>query len=252
MSRLNIVITGASSGIGAALARRFSKENCHLVLIARRLEKLEALRQEIGVEKVSIFELDVTNRNDVEKVFSQITKEIGSIDVLVNNAGAAFGLDLAQEADLDDWDKCVDVNIKGLMYCTHSALPEMVKRNKGYVVNIGSVAGEYPYPKGNVYGASKAFVQMFSKNLRADLFGTAVRITCIEPGLTTGTEFSKVRYKGDEARASKVYEGTQPLQAEDIAEVIHYCISSPPHVNINSLEVMPVLQSFGTFTVHRT
>lgn len=252
MSVTNAVITGASAGIGAATARRFAKAGYHLVLIARRKDKLEALRQELGKDNVTIFELDVTSRTEVEKTFAQIENEMGAIDILVNNAGAAFGLEKAHEANLDDWEKCINVNINGLMFCTHSALPGMVKRNRGHIVNLGSVAGHCPYPGGNVYGGTKAFVHQFSLNLRADLLGTHVRVSCIEPGLTGGTEFSKVRFRGDELKARSVYEKTQPLQAEDIAEAIYFCTSAPSHVNINMIEMMPVVQAFSPLAIHRT
>lgn len=251
MTQKNVVITGASAGIGAATARRFSKEKSHLILLARRKDKLETLRQELKNSEVSLFELDVTSRSSVENVFAQIEKEIGSVDILVNNAGGAFGLDRAHEASLDDWEKNVDVNIKGLLYCTHSALPGMVKRNQGHIINVGSVAGTYPYPGGNVYGGTKAFVHQFSLNLRADLLGTFVRVSCVEPGLVGSTEFSLVRFHGDETRAKKVYEKTQPLQPEDIAEVIYFCSSVPSHVNINTLELMPVGQAFSPLTVYK-
>lgn len=252
MHLTNIVITGASAGIGAATARRFAKEGYRLVLLARRKDKLDALRQELSHNEIFVHELDVSSRVHVEKIFTQIEMEIGSIDILVNNAGGAFGLDRAQDARLDEWEHCVDVNIKGLMYCTHSALPGMVKRNHGHIINIGSVAGSYPYPGGNAYAGAKAFVHQFSLNLRSDLLGTLVRVTCIEPGLTGGTEFSKVRFRGDEAKAKSLYEKTQPLQPEDIADAIHYCASAPPHVNINLLEIMPVVQAFASLSVHKT
>ncbi len=252
MSTTNVIITGASAGIGEATARRFAKEGCRLVLIARRKDKLEALQEELGKDNAAIFELDVTERREVEKTFAQIENEIGAIDILVNNAGAAFGLDRAQEANLEEWEKCIDVNIKGLMFCTHSVLPGMAKRNHGHIVNLGSVAGHYPYPGGNVYAGTKAFVHQFSLNLRADLLGTHVRVSCIEPGLTGGTEFSKVRFRGDEAKAKGVYEKTQPLTPEDIAEAIYFCTSAPSHVNINTIEMMPVVQAFAPLAVYRT
>lgn len=244
---MKIVITGASSGIGAAAARRFAKEGHSVVLLARRKEKLIALRDELDGRQ-AVFELDVTKQLSVEKVF----KEIGLVDVLVNNAGGAFGLDLAQDANLKEWEQCIEVNINGLIYCTHSVLPGMVKRNQGHIINIGSTAGTYPYPGGNVYSGTKAFVEQFSLNLRADLLGTQVRVSCIEPGLTGETEFSKVRFRGDEAKAKNVYEKTKPLKPEDIAEVIYFCATLPPHVNINTVEMMPVSQAFSSLAVHRS
>jgi len=248
MALAHVVITGASSGIGAATARRYAKaSNFRLTLIARRREKLEDLQKELGRDKVSILPLDVTSRTQVAEQFASL----GPVDILVNNAGAAFGLDRAQTASLDDWEKCIDVNIKGLVYCTHAVLPGMAARNSGHIINLGSVAGNYPYPGGNVYAASKAFVRHFTLNLKADLLSTGIRVTCIEPGLTS-TEFSLVRYKGDTEKAQHVYENTKPLLAEDIAEAIYFCTSQPPHININTLEVMPVAQAFAPFAVHRT
>lgn len=243
---MKIVITGASSGIGAAAARRFAKEGHSVVLLARRKEKLIALRDELDGRQ-AVFELDVTKQLSVEKVF----KEIGLVDVLVNNAGGAFGLDLAQDANLKEWEQCIEVNINGLIYCTHSVLPGMVKRNQGHIINIGSTAGTYPYPGGNVYSGTKAFVEQFSLSLRADLLGTQVRVSCIEPGLTGETEFSKVRFRGDEAKAKNVYEKTKPLKPEDIAEVIYFCATLPPHVNINTVEMMPVSQAFSPLAVFK-
>ena len=242
-----VAITGASSGIGAATARRFAEAGHELILLARRKDKLEALARELKDVPCSIFVLDVTSRARVEKVF----KEIGKIDVLVNNAGGAFGVERAQEAKLDDWDKCIDANVKGLMYCVHAVLPNMVKQKSGHIINIRSIAGTYPYPSGNAYCGAKAFAHQFSLSLRADLVGTKVRVSCIEPGLTGGTEFSKVRYRGDEGRAQSLYENTEPLQPEDIAETIYFCATLPAHVNINTIEMMPVSQAFSPLTVHK-
>lgn len=249
--RKRIAITGASAGIGAATARKLSSAGCFLVLLARRKDKLESLRDELGGKDIEIFALDVTSRSSVEKTFTAIEKEIGPLDALVNNAGGAFGLDSAQQSDLDDWEKCVSVNINGLMYCTHAVLPSMVKRNQGHIINVGSVAGTYPYPGGNAYCGAKAFVHQFSLSLRSDLHGTQVRVSCIEPGLLGNTEFSLVRFHGDEAKAKKVYENTSPLYPEDIAEVIHFCLSAPSHVNINTVELMPVTQAFAPLMIHR-
>ncbi len=177
--------------------------------------------------------------------------EFAEIDVLVNNAGLAKGLKPAQEADLDDWEEMIDTNCKGLAYCTRAILPGMVERGRGHVVNLGSVAGTYPYPGGNVYGATKAFVHQFTLNLRSDLHGTGVRATSVEPGLSGETEFSTVRFSGDQAQADAVYAGMQPLVPADIAEAVYWVVSQPPHVNINTIEMMPVAQSFAPFQVHR-
>lgn len=249
----NIVITGASAGIGAETARRFAKDKqaYHLILVARRKEKLEELANELGRNQVSVYELDIASRIDVEATFARIEKEVGPIDILVNNAGVAFGLDPAQKSDLNNWEKCIAVNINGVLYCTHCVLPGMVSRNQGHIINLGSVAGSYPYPGGNIYCSTKAFIYQFSLCLRADLLGTGVRVTCIEPGLVGGTEFSSVRFSGDEAKVKKVYSNAHPLVPEDIAETIYFCASVPSHVNINSIELMPVSQAFGPLPVYR-
>jgi 3-hydroxy acid dehydrogenase/malonic semialdehyde reductase len=251
MGKKNVVITGASAGIGAAIARRMVEAGFHSILVARRKEKLEALRKELG-SSASVYELDVTNRSLVEKTFARIEEERGPIDILINNAGGSFSLDKAQDAKIEDWEQSIDVNVKGVVYCTHAALPAMVKRDCGHIINLGSTAAHYPYPGGNVYCGTKAFVHQFSLSLRADLLGTLVRVSCIEPGLVGGTEFSVLRFKGDAERAKNLYEKTQPLTPEDIAQTIHFCATLPPHVNINTIELMPVVQAFGALPVHKT
>jgi len=246
-----ILITGATSGFGKACALRFAKEGCQLVLAARRFDLLADLQKTLGNETpVHIMVLDVQDQQAVNSKLSSLPENFSTIDVLVNNAGLALGLEPAHEAELSDWNTMVDTNIKGLMYCARAILPGMVQRNRGHIVNIGSVAGDWPYPGGNVYGATKAFVKQFSRNLRADLFGTAVRVTNIEPGLAE-SEFSVVRFKGDRTKADKVYEGTHPITPEDIAEMIYWVASRPPHININRLEVMPTCQTWGPFAIHR-
>ena len=245
------VITGATAGFGAAIARRFAREGHKVVAAGRRRERREALKAELGAAAWTV-ELDVRRRDDVMRAFATLPPQFAEVDVLVNNAGLAVGLEPAQAADLDDWDTMVDTNVKGLMYCTRAALPGMVARNRGHVVNLGSVAAMYPYPGGNVYGASKAFVHQFSLNLRADLLGTAVRVTDVQPGMCAGTEFSEVRFRGDTGRASKVYEGVAaPLTAEDIADTVYWVASRPAHVNVNSIEIMPVAQAFNAFKIDR-
>ncbi|NNM44331.1 MAG: SDR family oxidoreductase [Chlamydiae bacterium] len=244
-----ILVTGASSGIGEATVKRFAKEGYLVVAGARRLDKLQALEKQFP-GRIMPFVLDVTKRKDVEEAVKKIQKEIGPIDVLINNAGLALGLDPAHKANIEDWDHVVDVNIKGLLYCTKAVLPSMVERNQGYIINIGSVAGTYPYPGGNVYGATKAFVHQFSLNLKADLLGTNVRVTCIEPGLVE-TEFSLVRYHGDQQKARSVYEDAEALLPDDIAELIYTCATQKSHVNINTIEVMPVCQASGKFEINR-
>jgi len=189
---ISVVITGASAGIGEAIAKRYAREGFHLFLLARRQEKLQALKNQLNCP-VDVFTLDVKDKASVNDVFNRIIEK-GPIDILVNNAGLALGLDPAHKAQLDDWEEMIDCNIKGLVYCTRAILPSMVLRNKGHIIHLGSVAGTYPYPGGNVYGATKAFVHQFSLNLRADLLGTDVRVTCIEPGLVGDTELSFVRF----------------------------------------------------------
>lgn len=245
-----VVITGASVGIGAATARRFAKEGYHLVLIARRLEKLKSLQAELETP-TSLYELDVGIASDVRKTFQSIEQENGPIDILVNNAGCGFGIEPAYECKLEEWEKCVQTNINGLLYCTHAVLPSMVERDCGHIINLGSIAATYPYPGGNVYGATKAFVHQFSLNLRADLLGKKIRVSCIEPGLVGETEFSIVRFRGDKEKAAKPYQNTQPLTPEDIAETIYFCHKLPPHANINTLEIMPISQASSSLSIHR-
>ncbi|MET0235517.1 MAG: SDR family oxidoreductase [Kibdelosporangium sp.] len=244
-------VTGASTGFGAAIARRFAAEGARVIASARRGDKLKDLADELG-DRVLPLELDVQDRDAVYAAVEGLPAEFADIDVLVNNAGLALGLEPAHRADQDEWDRMIDTNCKGLVTCTRAILPGMVARGAGHVINIGSVAGTYPYPGGNVYGATKAFVHQFSLNLRSDLHGTGVRVTCVEPGMVGGTEFSKVRFSGDEQKADAVYDGLQPLTADDIAESVHWAAAQPAHVNINVIELMPVAQSFGPFQVHRT
>jgi 3-hydroxy acid dehydrogenase/malonic semialdehyde reductase len=246
-----LLVTGATAGFGLSIARRFAAEGARVIAAGRRAERLHALRDELGAERVLPLVLDVRDRTGVEAAIAGLPDDWAAIDVLVNNAGLARGLAPAQEADLDDWDAMVDTNVKGLMYVTRAVLPGMVARGRGHVVNIGSTAGEFPYPGGNAYGATKAFVRQFSLNLRADLWGTPVRVTDIEPGLVGGTEFSNVRFGGDEARAASIYAGAEPLTPDDVTEAVHWVTHLPPRVNINVLQMMPVGQSFGPLRVHK-
>ncbi|MGB2729128.1 MAG: SDR family NAD(P)-dependent oxidoreductase [Methylovirgula sp.] len=246
-----VFVTGASAGFGAAIARRFAKEGHRVVATGRRRERLEALVGELGRDKILPLVFDVRDRAAVERAFEALPAAFAAIDVLVNNAGLALGLEPAQKANLDDWEAMVDTNVKGLMYVTRAALPGMVARDRGLIVNLGSTAARYPYPGGNVYGATKAFVHQFSLNLRADLLGTRVRVTDIQPGLVGGSEFSAVRFHGDAERAAKLYEGADALTPEDIAEAIYWVATLPPRVNINAIEMMPVTQAFGPLAVHR-
>jgi 3-hydroxy acid dehydrogenase/malonic semialdehyde reductase len=246
-----VFVTGATAGFGAAIARRFIHEGHRVIATGRRQDRLDALRTELG-EKVFTLALDVRDRAGVEAITTQLPEAFRAIDVLVNNAGLALGLEPAYKASLDDWETMIDTNVRALVHMTRALLPGMVERGRGHVVNLGSIAGEFPYPGGNVYGATKAFVEQFSLNLRADLLGTPVRVTNIEPGLCGGTEFSSVRFHGDGAKADQIYAGTEPLTAEDIADTIYWAASRPAHVNINSIQVMPVCQAFGPLAVKRS
>jgi 3-hydroxy acid dehydrogenase/malonic semialdehyde reductase len=244
-------VTGASSGFGLAISRRVVAAGGRVVAAARRKDRLDALASELGRDHVLPLSLDVADRGATDQLPACLPADWADIDCLVNNAGLALGLEPAPRADLDDWDRMVDTNCKGLVHVTRALLPGMVLRGRGHVVNLGSVAGTYPYPGGNVYGATKAFVHQFSLNLRSDLHGTGLRVTCIEPGLCGGTEFSTVRFGGDEAKAAAVYAGATPLLAEDVAEAVLWAASLPAHVNINVIELMPVGQSFAPFQVQR-
>ncbi|BBK37275.1 NAD(P)-dependent oxidoreductase [Allostella sp. ATCC 35155] len=247
---MTVFVTGATAGFGQATARRFAQAGAKIVISGRRAERLEALKAELGGAQVHTVTLDVRDRAAVEAAVAALPAEFADIDVLVNNAGLALGLGPAQTADLADWETMVDTNIKGLMYCTRAILPGMVERNRGHVINLGSMAGTYPYPGANVYGATKAFVAQFSLNLRADLLGYKVRVTSVEPGLAE-SEFSEVRFKGDKAKAKDVYKGVQPMTPEDIAETIFFAATLPAHVNLNRIEMMPVMQAFSPLSVKR-
>ncbi len=246
----NVFVTGASTGIGASIARAFVARGARVVATARRLDHLEALAAELG-DNLLPLALDVRDRAAVERVAAELPPPFAEIDCLVNNAGLALGLEPAWETDISQWEQMIDTNCTGLVYVTRALLPGMVARRRGHVFNIGSVAGSYPYAGGNVYGATKAFVHQFSLNLRSDLHGTGIRVTCVEPGLCGGTEFSEVRFGGDRAKAATVYTGVEPLMPEDIAEAVTWAASLPPHVNVNILELMPVAQSFAGFQVKR-
>lgn len=251
MSGKTIFITGASAGFGMACARMFAKESNRLILTARRIEPLLKLQEELGATtEVHIIPMDVSDRLAVQGAIESLPERFRCIDVLLNNAGLALGLEPAHQVDLDDWETMVDTNIKGVMYCTRFVLPGMVARNSGHIINISSTAAAWPYPGGNVYGGTKAFVTQFSRNLRCDLLGTQVRVSCIQPGMAE-TEFSKVRFKGDDELAAGVYRGTEPLTAEDIAETVRWITSQPPHVNVNTIELMSIDQAWGPFAIHR-
>ncbi|MDQ8021174.1 MAG: SDR family NAD(P)-dependent oxidoreductase [Moraxellaceae bacterium] len=244
-------VTGATAGFGDAIVRRFVQEGHKVVALGRRTDRLDALQASLPAGSVHTIELDVRDNAAVEQAVAGLPAEFAAVDVLVNNAGLALGMEGADRALLDDWERMVDTNIKGLMYVTRAVLPGMVARGRGHVLNLGSVAGAYPYPGGNVYGGTKAFVRQFSLNLRADLVGKNIRVTDIAPGLSSGTEFSQVRFHGDEDKAAKVYAGTQALLPEDIAESVFWAANLPAHVNINIIELMPVTQAFAPFAVVR-
>jgi 3-hydroxy acid dehydrogenase / malonic semialdehyde reductase len=244
-----VLVTGASSGFGAATARRFAADGSRVIVAARRADRVKDLAAELGPQVLPLT-LDVRDRAEVAATISALPPEFAAIDVLVNNAGLALGLNPAQDADLDDWDQMIETNCKGLVYVTRAVLPGMVARRRGHVISLGSVAGSYPYPGGNVYGGTKAFVHQFSLNLRSDLHGTGVRVTCVEPGMAD-TEFSLVRFSGDQGKADNVYAGMQPMTAADIAESIHWAATMPQHVNVNTIEMMATAQSFAPFQVAR-
>jgi 3-hydroxy acid dehydrogenase/malonic semialdehyde reductase len=245
-----VFITGASAGFGAAMARVFV-QNGHKVLIsARRADRLQALAAELGPAARPI-ELDVTSKASIKAALDGLPAEWQAIDVLINNAGLALGTTPAHESSLEDWDTMIATNCAGLVAMTRAILPDMVKRGSGTIINLGSVAGDTPYPGGNVYGATKAFVEQFTLNLRADLVGTGVRATNLAPGLCGGTEFSNVRMKGNDEAAAKVYEGTVPLTPEDIANTAFWVATLPAHININRIEMMPTCQGYGPLTIKR-
>ena len=249
-----VLVTGATAGFGEATARRFLAQGHKVIALGRRTERLEALQASLPAnqqKKLLTLAVDVCDSAKVDHLAAALPAEFAKVSVLVNNAGLALGLEPAHQAVLSDWDRMIDTNIKGLVHMTRAILPGMVERKRGHVINLGSVAANYPYPGGNVYGGTKAFVKQFSLNLRADLLGTPVRVTCVEPGMCAGTEFSNVRFKGDDGKAESVYSGVQALSADDIAETIFWSATLPSHMNINVLEVMPVQQASAPFSVHR-
>jgi 3-hydroxy acid dehydrogenase/malonic semialdehyde reductase len=244
-------VTGASAGFGQAITRRLVKDGHRVVATGRRKDRLDALAAELG-SAVLPFVLDVTDAAAVAALPGSLPDGWREVDVLVNNAGLALGLDPAWKASLSDWDTMVATDVTGLIHMTRALLPGMVERNRGYVLNLGSTAGTYPYPGGHVYGASKAFVAQFTLNMKSDLVGTNVRVTSVEPGLVGGTEFSSVRFGGDTDKAAGVYKGTVPLTAEDIAETVGWLVGLPEHVNINRIEMMPTCQAPGPLAIKRT
>ena len=249
-----VLVTGATAGFGEATARRFLANGHQVIALGRRVERLEALKSSLPDDqqkRLLTLSVDVCDSEKVDHLASTLPPEFSQVSVLVNNAGLALGLEPAHQAFLSDWDRMIDTNIKGLVHMTRAFLPGMVERKRGHIINLGSVAANYPYPGGNVYGGTKAFVQQFSLNLRADLIGTPVRVTCVEPGMCSGTEFSNVRFKGDDDKAGKVYSGVTALSADDVAEAIFWSANLPSHMNINVVELMPVQQAFNAFNIHR-
>lgn len=243
-----VLVTGASVGFGEAIARRFVSEGHQVIILARREQKLEALREELGSACLKTIACDIAKIERIEEELGEYAKEI---DVLVNNAGLALGVAPFDECLREDFEEMIETNILGVVRLTHYLLPFMVKRGSGHIINLGSIAGNYPYPGGNVYGGSKAFLKQFSLNLRADLVDKNIRVTNIEPGLCGGSEFSIVRFKGDKARADELYKDAYPLLPEDIAESVFWVASLPSHININSIELMPTTQAFSPFRVYK-
>lgn len=243
-----LCVTGATSGIGRATAVRFLREGWRVIAVGRRRERLDELAAEYG-ENLLPLQLDVSDRDAVLKAFAALPEAFAPVDVLVNNAGGAYGQDKAMDASLDDWDIMVNVNVKGMMYCTKAVIGQMAERGEGHIVNIGSVAAHTTYPGANVYGGCKAFVYQFSDNLRSDLHGTGVRVTNVEPGLLE-SEFSFVRLR-DPDKAAAVYSGCEPLTPEDLADVIHFAVNAPRHVDIELVRVKPVCQSAVANAIYR-
>ena len=249
-----ILITGASSGIGTACARIFAGAGAKLILAARRLERLQQLADTLSKEfsiEIHLLQLDVRDRSTVEEAISTLPSAWSDIDILINNAGLSRGLDKLHEGSFQDWEDMIDTNVKGLLYVSRYVVPGMVSRDRGHVVNLGSIAGHQTYPGGNVYCATKAAVTAISEGLKQDLLGTRVRVTSVDPGMVE-TEFSNVRFHGDAERANKVYQGVTPLTADDVADVIFFCVTRSPHVNINEVVLMPVDQASATLVNRRT
>lgn len=248
-----VLITGASSGIGAACAQAFAESGAKLILAARRLDRLEALAADLKEKfpsAIHLIQLDVRDRAQVEAAVNSLPDEWRAIDILINNAGLSRGLDKLHEGQIDDWEEMIDTNVKGLLYVTRSILPGMVARGRGHVINIGSIAGHQAYPNGNVYCATKAAVRLLTEGLKLDLLGTPIRVTTVDPGMVE-TEFSDVRFHGDRSRAEKVYQNVTPLTGADVAEVVRFCADRPAHVNINEVILMPVDQASATMVNRR-
>lgn len=247
---MTILITGASAGFGEAMCRSFVAAGYNVIGAARRSDKLQALADELG-SRFYPLEMDVSKTESIRNALDSLPEDFAEIDCLINNAGLALGLESADKADFGDWETMIQTNIIGLTFLTRQVLPQMVERNQGYIINLGSIAGTYPYPGGNVYGATKAFVRQFSLNLRADLADTRIRVTNIEPGLCGGTEFSNVRFKGDGERAADLYRNVAFIRPQDIADTALWLYQRPAHMNVNAIEIMPVAQTFNPLKVTR-
>ncbi|MEN8144790.1 MAG: SDR family NAD(P)-dependent oxidoreductase [Gemmatimonadota bacterium] len=247
------LITGASAGIGAACARKLAAEGFELALWARREERLDTLAAELSAEtgaSVRTAAVDVRDRGQVERSAAELSGDGWTPDILINNAGLASGLDFLHEGDVEDWDRMIDTNVKGLLFVTRQILPQMVARGTGHVVNIGSTAGHTVYPRGNVYNATKFAVRALSQGMNLDVAGTGIRVSSVDPGMVE-TEFSEVRFAGDRERARDVYQGFQPLSADDVADAVHFVVTRPPHVNAINLVLVPTAQRGGS-VVDRT
>lgn len=246
-----VLITGATSGFGLAAAKRFAKEGWRIIALGRREERLIELAKQLStMTDIHYCPVDIRDKNALEQAISQLPEAFQAIQVLINNAGLALGRDSSVESDLEDWHTMIDTNITGLVNMTHILLPTLIKQESATVINLASVAAHYPYPGSHVYGASKAFVAQFSKNLRCDLSKYGVRVTSLEPGLSE-SEFSLVRFKGDKETASNIYEGTAPLQPDDIANIMYWIATQPAHINVNSIEVMPIVQSWNRLNIEK-
>ncbi|WP_068080121.1 SDR family NAD(P)-dependent oxidoreductase [Novosphingobium rosa] len=244
------LVTGATSGFGQAMARRVLAAGGKVIATGRRAERLESLKAE-GGDRLLAVPLDIRDPDAGHKLVADLPEAFKAIDIVFNNAGLALGLEPAQRAQLSDWETMIETNVTGLVRIAHAVLPGMVERGRGHIINLSSVAATYPYPGGNVYGATKAFVRQFSLNLRADLLGTPIRVTSLEPGACE-TEFSQVRFRGDDGAAAKVYENMKPLSAEDVVDTAEAVLRLPAHLNVNTIEIMPVQQAFAPFAMART
>ncbi|MGY8914855.1 MAG: SDR family NAD(P)-dependent oxidoreductase [Flavobacteriales bacterium] len=246
MASKTALITGATSGIGKATAQLFAANNFNLILCGRRQDRLVALQNDLGAKtKVHILNFDIRDKDAVLSSINNLPQEFSNIDILINNAGNAHGLEPIHDGSIEDWDDMLDINVKGLLYVSKAIIPKMVAKKSGHIINIGSTAGKEVYPKGNVYCASKHAVDAINQGMRMDLNPYGIRVGAVNPGLVE-TEFSKVRFKGDDARAETVYKGFQPLKPEDIADIIHFVVTRPYHVNIADLIVMPTAQASST------